>query len=104
MTVAAIGQGTGHRRQKQRGDLAGEEDDAELKGGLRHLVDEPGHGDPLHPGADERGSLPSEVQSIIAMRQRAQQRVEIHGPSSAYVDADCVITPIGDGTSHLLFA
>ena len=77
--------------QKQGGDLPREEDDAQLEGRLRHLEDEPGHGDLLHPGADERDPLPGEVPSIIAMRQRAQQRVEIHGPSSACVDADCSV-------------
>jgi len=71
---------------------------AELPGKVLLLLDschsgkvgefEPGHGDLLHPGADERDPLTDEVQTIIPMRQRAQQWVKSHGLSFAVVLVD----------------
>ena len=79
MTIKAICDDAGEGSQEEGGNLPAEEDKAEPEGSLRHLEDEPGHGDLLHPGADHRHALAEEIEPVVSVSQGSQEDAGSHG-------------------------
>ena len=72
VATPAIGEGARERSDNERGELVGEGDEPEHESRARHLVNEPAHGHPLHPGADQRDPLPGEEQAKVAVAKSPQ--------------------------------
>ena len=77
MPIPAIDVDAGERREKQRGDLAEEADQAEQKSGIGQPVDEPAGGDPRDPRADERNALTEKEEPVVAASEGAEQDAEV---------------------------
>ena len=69
MAIPAVCIDAGNRREEEDGDLAGKTDYAQKKCRIGKTVDEPAHGDLLHPCPDERNALTAEEEPVISMVQ-----------------------------------
>jgi hypothetical protein len=76
MPVAAIGNDTGKRPEKENRALTREGDETEQKRGIGQPIDQPAHGHLLHPGANQRNTLADCEKTEIAMAQRPQSETE----------------------------
>ncbi len=72
MAIPAVGDDASHGAQKKNRELRAEADQAEQKRGACKLVDEPGLGNVLHPGADQRNKLSAHEELKIAVRERTE--------------------------------
>ena len=70
--VPPVGEDSGEGRNPKGGNLAAEADRPQEKLRASHQVDEPAHGDLLHPGADERYALPEE-EPVVSVGERAKE-------------------------------
>ena len=76
MPIPAVGEHAREWSEKKRRDLPRETGDAEEQRRVGEPVDEPAHGDSLHPGADERDALPREKEAKVARAKRAHRKGE----------------------------
>ena len=60
MAIPAVEPDAGDGRHEERRDLADEAGESQKEGGIGELVDDPTHGEPGHPRADERNTLARE--------------------------------------------
>ena len=74
--VHPVGQDARKRRNKEDGNLAGEPYQAQEKRRVGQTVDEPAHGEALHPGADEGNALAAEEETIISVVQRRKYQFQ----------------------------
>ena len=74
MAVVAVAHVTADGSKQQDGDLVGEAEYAEERGGFRQAIDEPELRSGLHPRADEGYELPHKEELEIAVLQGAEAR------------------------------
>ena len=67
-----VDDGASHEGETEHGAELQRSDEAELEGGVGQLQDQPGLGDALHPGPDERDQLAGDEQPEVPMVERAQ--------------------------------
>ena len=60
MAIPAVEPNARDGRHEERRDLAHEAGEPQEEGGIGELVDDPTHGEPGHPRADERNTLARE--------------------------------------------
>jgi hypothetical protein len=70
--IVAVDDDARKRGEQQGRDLTAETDNTEQKRGAGEPVNQPARGDPRDPGPDERYTLASEEESVIAMSERAE--------------------------------
>ena len=83
MAIDAVGYHAAERREDEDGNLSGETNESEHGRRAGQPVDQPGLGNGLHPGTDERNELAADEEAIVAPAERAQCRRKGH---SAIVD------------------
>ncbi len=75
----SVGDGTGHEGKAQHRPELQRADQAELEWRVGQFQDQPGLGDALHPGPDQRDELAGDEQAKVAMVERAQAGGQSHG-------------------------
>src|SRR5215467_3777952 len=73
MAMSSVEQGARERGQQENRHLTGEPDKSEQDSRSSKSVYQPGLGDHLHPGADQRDELAGNEQPVVAIPQRAKQ-------------------------------
>ena len=71
--VPTVGEHAGHGRQEETGDLAAKAHEPQQERRVAQPIDQPDHGHLLHPGADQRNTLPKKEQAKVAVLQGPKQ-------------------------------
>jgi len=69
VTAPAVNENAGKGGQQKRGYRAGKTHNTQQHLGVSHTVDNPGQRYPLHPGANQRNTLPAEKQPVITVTE-----------------------------------
>jgi len=69
MAIPSVRIYAGNRREKEDRDLTGKTYDAQEQCRIGEAIDQPAHGDLLHPGSDERDALTAKEEPVILVVQ-----------------------------------
>ena len=75
--AAGVDQAAAGRRQQEDRNLSREADQPEQYGRAIEAIDEPGLGDRLHPGADQREEPSTEEEAVITVREGTQHGMPV---------------------------
>jgi hypothetical protein len=74
VAVPAVDENPGEGRKEEGGNLARESDKAEEERGIGEPINQPAHGNPLHPGPYQGNTLPGKKETVISVTERPHQK------------------------------